>query len=199
MNLVWIMKLSGLLRSKLQSANDENGQKKSDNLDSNSILENSLSAKEKIISELNMELHNIEITLSNEREQHVNEIKRLNALLNEKVVDGDFEKRGDILVLHVTALQAKKLMAMRNSNYKKQQQWKKQCEDLALEEIKKELLARPTAKLVDDLRKKVKILQVVPSLLYISCLLISMCSPMNLSIKNMGTHEGLVSVFLKVT
>lgn len=107
----------GLLRSKLQSANDENGQKKSDNLDSNSILENSLSAKEKIISELNMELHNIEITLSNEREQHVNEIKRLNALLNEK--------------------------------------------DLALEEIKKELLARPTAKLVDDLRKKVKILQAV--------------------------------------
>ncbi|KAJ9677062.1 hypothetical protein PVL29_022185 [Vitis rotundifolia] len=107
----------GLLRSQLQSANDENGQKKSDNLDSNSILENSLSAKEKIISELNMELHNIEITLSNEREQHVNEIKRLNALLNEK--------------------------------------------DLALEEIKKELLARPTAKLVDDLRKKVKILQAV--------------------------------------
>lgn len=30
----------------------------------------------------------------------------------------------------------------------------------ALEEMKKELQARPTAKLVDDLRKKVKILQV---------------------------------------
>ena len=59
----------------------------SDNLDSNSILENSLIAKEKIISELNMELHNIETTLSNEREQHVNDIKKLNALLLEKVYD----------------------------------------------------------------------------------------------------------------
>lgn len=57
----------------------------SDNLDSNSILENSISAKEKIIAELNMELHNIETTLSNEREEHMNEIKKLNALLVEKV------------------------------------------------------------------------------------------------------------------
>lgn len=57
----------------------------SNNVDSNTILENSLSAKEKIISELNMELHNIETTLSNEREEHVNEIKKLNSLLNEKV------------------------------------------------------------------------------------------------------------------
>ncbi|KAM1457280.1 hypothetical protein ACFX13_035334 [Malus domestica] len=31
-----------------------------------------------------MELHNIERTLSNEREEHLNEIKRLNALLIEK-------------------------------------------------------------------------------------------------------------------
>lgn len=44
-----------------------------------------MSAKEKIISELNMELHNIETTLTNEREQHVNEIKKLNMVLNEKV------------------------------------------------------------------------------------------------------------------
>uniref|UniRef100_A0A5B7C505 Protein CASP n=1 Tax=Davidia involucrata TaxID=16924 RepID=A0A5B7C505_DAVIN len=107
----------GLLRSQLQSANEENGNKNSDNLDSNRILENSLSAKEKIISELNMELHNIETTLSNERAQHVNEIKKLNAMLNEK--------------------------------------------EVAIEEIKKELQARPTAKLVDDLRKKVKIMQAV--------------------------------------
>lgn len=57
----------------------------SDDMDSNSMLESSLSAKEKIISELNMELHNLETTLSHEREQHVNEIKKLNALLNEKV------------------------------------------------------------------------------------------------------------------
>ncbi|XP_057474172.1 protein CASP-like [Actinidia eriantha] len=107
----------GLLRSQLQSANEDNGNKKSDNLDSNSILESSLSAKEKIISELNMELHNLETTLSNEREQHVDEIKKLNALLNEK--------------------------------------------EIVLEDIKKQLQARPTPKLVDDLRKKVKILQAV--------------------------------------
>ncbi|CAL5442182.1 unnamed protein product [Camellia sinensis] len=88
-----------------------------DNLDSNNILENSLSAKEKIISELNMELHNLETTLSNEREQHINEIKKLNVLLNEK--------------------------------------------EATLDEIKKELQTRPTEKLVDDLRKKVKILQAV--------------------------------------
>lgn len=106
----------GLLRSQLQSANEESENKRSD-VDSNAILENSLSSKEKIISELNMELHNIETTFSNERVQHVNEIKKLNSLLNEK--------------------------------------------DVALEEMKKELKARPTEKLVDDLRKKVKILQAV--------------------------------------
>lgn len=54
-------------------------------MDSNSILENSLSTKEKVISELNMELHNIETTLSNEREHYMNEIKKLSAMLNEKV------------------------------------------------------------------------------------------------------------------
>ncbi|XP_039033022.1 protein CASP-like isoform X2 [Hibiscus syriacus] len=106
----------GLLRSQLQSANEESEHKRSD-VDSSTILENSLSAKEKIISELNMELHNIETTLSNERVQHVNEIKKLKALLNEK--------------------------------------------EVALEELKKELQARPTEKMVDDLHKKVKILQAV--------------------------------------
>ncbi|GAA0164647.1 homeodomain transcription factor [Lithospermum erythrorhizon] len=107
----------GLLRSQLQSANEESEHKKSsDNLDTSAILENSLSAKEKRISELNMELHNIEKTLSIEREQHVNELKKLNAMLIEK--------------------------------------------DAALENMKKEMQARPTEKLVDDLRKKIKILQV---------------------------------------
>jgi hypothetical protein len=38
-------------------------------------------------------------------------------------------------------------------------------QEVALEEMKKELQARPTEKLVDDLHKKVKILQVVRSLL----------------------------------
>ncbi|XP_022988038.1 protein CASP [Cucurbita maxima] len=107
----------GLLRSQLQSANDDTDNKKSDNVDLNSVLENSLSAKEKIISELNMELHKIETTLSSEREQHLIEIKNLNALINEK--------------------------------------------EAAIDEMKRELQARPTEKMVDDLRKKVKILQAV--------------------------------------
>lgn len=107
----------GLLRSQLQTANEDNDHKNSDNLDADSALENSLYAKEKIISELNMELHKLENTLSNEREEHMNEIKKLNSLLNEK--------------------------------------------EVALEELKKELQTRPTTKLIDDLRKKVKILQAV--------------------------------------
>ncbi|KAK4844609.1 hypothetical protein QYF36_022282 [Acer negundo] len=115
--LVGLEREKGLLRSQLQSANEETDNKNSDTLDSNTFLENSLNAKEKIISELNMELHNIETTLSNEREQHRSEIKKLNTLLNEK--------------------------------------------EAALEEMKKELQTRPTAKLVDDLHKKVKILQAV--------------------------------------
>ncbi|KAL0445351.1 UNVERIFIED_CONTAM: protein CASP [Sesamum latifolium] len=77
----------GLLRSQLQSVNEESGHKKSDNSDANTMLENSLSAKEKIISELNMELHNIETTLSNEREYHLNELKKLKTLLNEKELE----------------------------------------------------------------------------------------------------------------
>ncbi|OAY74788.1 Protein CASP [Ananas comosus] len=75
----------GQLRSQLQSTTEVES-KNSDDLESSSILESSLNAKEKIISELNMELRNMETTLSNEREQHVNEIKKLNALLNEKQV-----------------------------------------------------------------------------------------------------------------
>ncbi|KAL8463647.1 hypothetical protein ACS0TY_033562 [Phlomoides rotata] len=107
----------GLLRSQLQSANEDSGHKKSDSFDANTMLENSLNAKDKIISELNTELHKIETTLSDERENHLNELKKLKALLNEK----EFE----------------------------------------LEELKKELQMRPTEKLVEDLRKKVKILQAV--------------------------------------
>lgn len=58
----------------------------SDKLDTNAMFENSLSAKEKIISDLNMELHNLETTLSNERDYHLNELKKLKALINEKVI-----------------------------------------------------------------------------------------------------------------
>ncbi|KAI5660172.1 hypothetical protein M9H77_28965 [Catharanthus roseus] len=115
--LVSLEREKALLRSQLQTASEDNEDKDSDNLDTRSMLENSLSAKEKIISELNMELHNIETVLSDEREQHVNEIKRLNTILIEK--------------------------------------------EAAIEEMKKELQERPTSKLVDDLRKKVKILQAV--------------------------------------
>ncbi|CAA0829179.1 Protein CASP [Striga hermonthica] len=107
----------GLLRSQLQSAHDESGNKRSDSVDASTMLENSLIAKEKIISELNMELHKIETTLSNEREYHLNELKNLKVMLHVKETE--------------------------------------------LEELKKELQARPTEKLVDDLRKKVKILQAV--------------------------------------
>uniref|UniRef100_A0A2P2M2E6 Protein CASP n=1 Tax=Rhizophora mucronata TaxID=61149 RepID=A0A2P2M2E6_RHIMU len=115
--LVSLEREKDILRSQLQSANEETGNKKSDNIDSSSVLENSLIAKEKIISDLNLELHNIETTLTNEREQHMAEIKKLNAVLHEK--------------------------------------------EVAHEEMKKEVQARPTAKLVDDLRKKIKILQAV--------------------------------------
>ncbi|KAK6141156.1 hypothetical protein DH2020_025096 [Rehmannia glutinosa] len=76
----------GLLQSQLHSTNEESGHKKSDNLDATTMLEHSLSSKEKIISELNMELHNIETTLSNEREYHLNELKNLKVMLNEKAV-----------------------------------------------------------------------------------------------------------------
>lgn len=114
--LVSLEREKGLLRAQLQSANEDEN-RRSDDLESSNILESSLDAKEKIISELNAELHNMETTLSSEREQHIIEIKRLNALLKEK--------------------------------------------DTSLEEIKKELQERPTAKLVEDLRKKVKILQAV--------------------------------------
>lgn len=40
-------------------------------------------------------------------------------------------------------------------------------QEAALEDMKKELQARPTSKMVDDLRKKVKILQVISFSLYI--------------------------------
>ncbi|XP_072971916.1 protein CASP [Typha angustifolia] len=115
--LISLEREKGLLRSQLQSTNEEDGNRSSDYLESSNMLESSLNAKEKIISELNSEIRNIETTLSNEREQHINEIKKLNTLLNEK--------------------------------------------DAALMEMRKELQERPTAKLVDDLHKKVKILQAV--------------------------------------
>ncbi|KAI0495121.1 hypothetical protein KFK09_025268 [Dendrobium nobile] len=75
----------GVLRSQLQSVNEESVSKQSDSLDSSNALEISLNAKEKMISDLNVELHKMETAFSNEREQHMSEIRKLNALLNEKV------------------------------------------------------------------------------------------------------------------
>eukprot|EP00850_Spirogloea_muscicola_P007234 SM000036S13278 [mRNA] locus=s36:367483:372899:+ [translate_table: standard] len=49
-----------------------------------SNLEASLTAKEKIISELHMELHNLETTLSSERDTHGAEWKKLRSLLDER-------------------------------------------------------------------------------------------------------------------
>lgn len=54
-------------------------------MESSDVLESSLNAKERIISELNVELHAVETTLSKEREKYIDEIKALNILLNEKV------------------------------------------------------------------------------------------------------------------
>ncbi|KAG2546482.1 hypothetical protein PVAP13_9KG036165 [Panicum virgatum] len=114
--LVSLEREKGDLRSQLQTTN-EDASKSSDYLESSDILESSLNAKEKIISELNAELRNIESTLSSEREMHVNELKKLTASLTEK--------------------------------------------ESALMELKKELQERPTQKMVDDLKKKVQILQAV--------------------------------------
>ncbi|CAK8579566.1 unnamed protein product [Lathyrus sativus] len=115
--LLGLEREKGVLRSQLVTANEDSENKKTDNLDSNNALENSLIAKEKLISELNMELHNIETTLSNEREEHINDVKKFTAMLNEK--------------------------------------------EASIVAMKKELQTRPTEKIVDDLRKKVKILQAV--------------------------------------
>ncbi|GJN23555.1 hypothetical protein PR202_gb11215 [Eleusine coracana subsp. coracana] len=114
--LISLEREKGDLRSQLQTTN-EDAHQSSDYLESSDILESSLNAKEKIISELNAELRNIEGALSSEREMHVNELKKLTALLSEK--------------------------------------------ESALMELKKELQERPTRKLVDDLKKKVQILQAV--------------------------------------
>ncbi|CAM0948434.1 unnamed protein product [Alopecurus aequalis] len=104
----------GDLRSQLQTTHEDTSNN-SDYMDPNDILESSLSAKEKIISELNAELRSIESTLSTEKEMHVNELKKLTGLLSEK--------------------------------------------ETAITDLKKELQERPTARLVDDLKKKVQILQ----------------------------------------
>lgn len=74
------------LRSQLQAVNTQNAPfLERQDIDGSNNLEASLTAKEKMISELHVELHNLEILLSTEREQHLVEMKKLNALVNEKM------------------------------------------------------------------------------------------------------------------
>ena len=67
----------------------EFGNNRSD-ISSSSNLEASLIEKERIIAELHAELHTLESQLSVEREQHISELKKLNALMNEKVISLSF-------------------------------------------------------------------------------------------------------------
>jgi homeobox protein cut-like len=53
-------------------------------------LEASLIEKERIIAELHAELHTLETQLSVEREEHLSDLKKLNALMNEKVYSQNF-------------------------------------------------------------------------------------------------------------
>ncbi|KAG6546451.1 hypothetical protein Mapa_011999 [Marchantia paleacea] len=106
------------LRTQLQSVHNQEAQFR-EKLDSetSSSLEASLSVKEKIISELHLELHKLEATLSTEREENLAEVKKLSNLIHEK--------------------------------------------DGTIEDLKREISERPTLKVVEDLRKQVKILQAV--------------------------------------
>ncbi|KAL2630870.1 hypothetical protein R1flu_015556 [Riccia fluitans] len=106
------------LRTQLQSVHNQEAQyrEKLDN-ETSSSLEASLTVKEKIISELHLELHKLEATLASERDEHLSDVKKFTALVHEK--------------------------------------------DLAIEDLKREISERPTLKVVEDLRKQVKILQAV--------------------------------------
>lgn len=74
------------LRSQLQIANTpETHVHERQDISTSSTLEVSLVEKEKVISELHVELNNLEMQLSAERDQHLVELKRLNTLVNEKV------------------------------------------------------------------------------------------------------------------
>ncbi|CAM6089630.1 unnamed protein product [Calypogeia fissa] len=106
------------LRSQLTAVHNQEEQyrQKLDN-ETSSSLEASLSAKEKIISELHMQLHKLEATLSTERDEYSVEAKKMSTQLNEK--------------------------------------------DVIIEDLRKEINQRPTAKVAEDLRKQIKILQAV--------------------------------------
>ncbi|KAH7365061.1 hypothetical protein KP509_18G007100 [Ceratopteris richardii] len=76
------------LRSQLQIAHTpENAVQERQESGTNSTLEASLLEKEKKISELHIELNNLEMQLSVQHEQHLSELKRLNSLVNEKITE----------------------------------------------------------------------------------------------------------------
>eukprot|EP00850_Spirogloea_muscicola_P010406 SM000061S19233 [mRNA] locus=s61:261247:266684:- [translate_table: standard] len=71
------------LKAQLQAMPTSEAKTRSES-EKSSNLEASLTAKEKIISELHMELHNLETTLSSERDTHGAELKKLRSLLDER-------------------------------------------------------------------------------------------------------------------
>eukprot|EP00850_Spirogloea_muscicola_P003500 SM000014S00288 [mRNA] locus=s14:408159:413617:- [translate_table: standard] len=71
------------LKAQLQAMPTSEAKTRSES-EKSSNLEASLTAKEKIISELHMELHNLETTLSSERDMHGAELKKLRSLLDER-------------------------------------------------------------------------------------------------------------------
>ncbi|KAJ7538419.1 hypothetical protein O6H91_11G047000 [Diphasiastrum complanatum] len=73
------------LRSQLQAVHSQEVEFKGrQDTEASVSLEASLEAKEKVISELRLELRNLESILSFEREQHLGELRKLNALVTEK-------------------------------------------------------------------------------------------------------------------
>ena len=103
-----------------------------------------------------MEIHNVETALANEREDHVVEIKKLNSLLNKKVKIVLFFV---VYTLNFYSGYGNRFPIASMSNVC-MRHFLVLNQDTIIEEMKKELQERPSAKLVDDLRKKVKILQV---------------------------------------
>ncbi|EFJ26077.1 hypothetical protein SELMODRAFT_173154 [Selaginella moellendorffii] len=73
------------LRSQLQAAGSQEEELKTrQDMDTSNTLEASLDAKEKIISELHAELRNLESALSNQKNEHIAEIRKLNAYIHDK-------------------------------------------------------------------------------------------------------------------
>lgn len=97
----------------------------------------------------------METTLGSEREQHVTEVKKLKALLGEKVQKMFFE-----VVVSVFLAYSRPAEKYSSRWHTCIQQDLNMMQDAILEELQREITERPTTKQVEDLRKQVKILQV---------------------------------------